>query len=237
LGVVPSSDTPDEDLDDPKSFQSDAYNSVRTSLSLLSPNGVPATVMFTSTQQGEGKSTACRALALSLSRLGRRVVVIDADLRRPNVHRLFGLANRQGLSNLLSGQIAREQAIRNSADSKIDFIVAGDIPPNPTELINSPQMVALLRDLREAYDVVLVDSAPVLGLADAVILSSEVEATVYVIESGRNPVRQIQASLSRLAQGGGTIAGAVLVKFDPGRFGYGYGTEYGYSYDYAERSK
>jgi succinoglycan biosynthesis transport protein ExoP len=237
LGVVPSSDTPEEDLDDPKSVQSDAYNSVRTSLSLLSPNGVPATVMFTSTQQGEGKSTACRALALSLSRLGRRVIVVDADLRRPNVHRLFGLPNRQGLSNLLSGQIVMEQAIHNSADSKIDFIVAGDIPPNPTELINSAQMVALLRELRNAYDIVLVDSAPVLGLADAVILSSEVEATVYVIESGRNPVRQIQASLSRLAQSGGTIAGAVLVKFDPGRSGYGYGTEYGYSYDYADRSK
>jgi succinoglycan biosynthesis transport protein ExoP len=237
LGVVPSSDTPEEDLDDPKSFQSDAYNSVRTSLSLLSPNGVPASVMFTSTQQGEGKSTACRALALSLSRLGRRVIVVDADLRRPNVHRLFGLPNRQGLSNLLSGQIVMEQAINNSADSKIDFIVAGDIPPNPTELINSAQMVALLRELRNVYDIVLVDSAPVLGLADAVILSSEVEATVYVIESGRNPVRQIQASLSRLAQSGGTIAGAVLVKFDPGRSGYGYGAEYGYSYDYADRSK
>lgn len=237
LGVVPSSDTPDEDLDDPKSFQSDAYSSVRTSLSLLSPNGVPGTMMFTSTQQGEGKSTACRALALSLSRLGRRVVVIDADLRRPNIHRLFGAANRQGLSNLLSGQIAVKQAVRSSEDGGIDFIVAGDIPPNPTELINSPQMVALLRELRDAYDVVLVDSAPVLGLADAVILSSEVEATVYVIESGRNPVRQVQASLSRLAQGGGAIAGAVLVKFDPGRFGYGYGTEYGYSYDYADRSK
>ncbi len=237
LGVVPSSDTPDEDLDDPKSFQSDAYSSVRTSLSLLSSNGVPATMMFTSTQQGEGKSTACRALALSLSRLGRRVIVIDADLRRPNIHRLFGESNSQGLSNLLSGQIAKEQAIRSSPDGRIDFVVAGDVPPNPTELVNSPQMVSLLRDLRETYDAVLVDSAPVLGLADAVILSSEVEATVYVIESGRNPVRQVQASLSRLTQGGGTIVGAVLVKFDPGRFGYGYGTEYGYSYDYADRSK
>jgi Mrp family chromosome partitioning ATPase len=84
--------------------------------------------------------------------------------------------------------------------------------------------------------VVLIDSAPVLGLADAVILSSEVEATVYVVESGRNSPRIIQTSLSRLAQGGGTIAGAILVKFDPGRFGYGYGTEYGYSYDYASRN-
>lgn len=231
LGVVPSSDTLDQDLNDPKSFQSDAYSSVRTNLSLL-PEGMPATLMFTSTQQGEGKSTACRALALSLTRLGRRVVVIDADLRRPNIHRLFGVPNRQGLSNVLSGQTALADVIRSSDDGKVDLIVAGDVPPNPTELINSPQMTALLTELRQRYDVVLVDSAPVLGLADAVILSNAVDATVYVIESGRNAARRIQVSLSRLAHGGGTVAGAVLMKFDPGRFGYGYGTEYGYSYEY-----
>ncbi|WP_298810577.1 polysaccharide biosynthesis tyrosine autokinase [uncultured Sphingomonas sp.] len=236
LGVVPSTNTPDQDIEDPKSAQSDAYGSVRTSLSLLSAEGVPSTMMFTSTQQGEGKSSACRAMALSLARLGRRVVIIDADLRRPNIHRLFGLTNRNGLSNVLSGQIDATQATRSSDNGKIDFIVAGDIPPNPTELMNSPQMTALLAELRERYDTVLVDSAPVLGLADAVVLSSLVDATVYVIESGRNPVRQLQASLSRLAQGGGAVAGAILVKFDPGRFGYGYGAEYGYSYDYAERS-
>jgi capsular exopolysaccharide synthesis family protein len=236
LGVVPTSETPNEDLNDPKSFQSDAYSSVRTSLSLLSPTGVPATVMFTSTQQGEGKSTACRALTLSLARLGKRVIVLDLDLRRPNIHRLFEVLNERGMSNVLTGHLPLVDAISRSRDANVDFIVAGDIPPNPTELINSAQMLAALAELRSLYDVVLIDSAPVLGLADAVILSSEVEATVYVVESGRNSPRIIQTSLSRLAQGGGTIAGAILVKFDPGRFGYGYGTEYGYSYDYASRN-
>ena len=236
LGVVPSSDTPTQDLADPKSFQSDAYSSVRTSLSLLSPDGVPRSIMFTSTQQGEGKSTVCQALALSLARLGRRVLIIDVDLRRPNVHRLFGLPNKQGFSNLISGQITLAEAIRTTDDANIDLIVAGDIPPNPTELMASPQVRTMLAELQDGYDAILVDSAPVLGLADAVILSSEVEATVYVIESGRSTPRTVQTSLSRLAQGGGTIAGAVLVKFDPGKFGYGYGTEYGYSYDYASRT-
>jgi capsular exopolysaccharide synthesis family protein len=231
LGVVPSSATPDQDLDDPKSAQSDAYSSVRTSLSLLSSDGVPGTIMFTSTQQGEGKSTACRALALSLSRLGRRVLVIDVDLRRPNVHRLFGVANERGLSNVLTGQIPLADAVRGGG--QVDYVVAGTIPPNPTELINSAQMPSLLAELRGSYDVVLLDSAPVLGLADAVILSSEVDATVYVIESGLNSTRLLQTSLARLAQGNATLAGAVLMKFDPGRSGYGYGTEYGYSYDYS----
>ena len=235
LGVVPSSGTPEEDLNDLKSFQSDAYSSIRTSLSLLSANGMPGTIMFTSTQQGEGKSTACRALGLSLARLGKRVVVIDVDLRRPNIHRLFNAVNRRGLSNVLAGQITLSQAIVAGGERQVDFIVAGDIPPNPTELINSPQMLAIITDLRATYDVVLLDSAPVLGLADAVILSNEVDATIYIVESGLNSARLIQTSLSRLAQGGGTLAGAILMKFNPGRYGYGYGTEYGYSYDYAAR--
>ncbi len=235
LGVVPSSATPEDDLNDVKSFQSDAYSSIRTSLSLLSANGVPGTIMFTSTQQGEGKSTACRALGLSLARLGKRVVVIDVDLRRPNVHRLFEAPNREGLSNVLTGQISLAQAIRLGGEQQVDFIVAGSIPPNPTELINSPQMLAILTELRASYEVVLLDSAPVLGLADAVILSNEVEATVYVVESGLNSARLMRTSLSRLTQGGGTLAGAILMKFDPGRFGYGYGAEYGYSYDYSPR--
>lgn len=236
LGVVPSSSTPRDDLADPKSFQSEAYSSVRTSLSLLTAAGIPRTIMFTSTQQGEGKSTACQALALSLARLGKRVLVIDVDLRRPNVHRLFDLPNERGLSSLLSGQLSLGEAIRPSSTENVDIIVAGDSPPNPTELIDSPQVRVLLTDLQKSYDIILVDSAPVLGLADAVILSSLVDATVYVVESGRNSPRTIQASLARLAQGGGTIVGTVLVKFDPGRFGYGYGTEYGYTYDYSSRS-
>lgn len=235
LGVVPSTETPEEDLNDLKSFQSDAYNSIRTSLSLLSANGIPGTIMFTSTQQGEGKSTACRALGLSLARLGKRVVVIDVDLRRPNVHRLFDAPNRQGLSNVLVNQITLAQSIRSDGEHQVDFIVAGDIPPNPTELINSPQMLALLTELRTTYEVVLLDSAPVLGLADAVILSHEAEATIYVIESGLNSGRLIRTSLSRLAQGGGALVGAILMKFDPGSFGYGYGAEYGYRYDYVSR--
>lgn len=237
LGVVPTSDTPNEDLADPKSFQSDAYSSVRTSLSLLSANGLPRTIMFTSTQQGEGKSTACRALALSLARLGRRVILVDVDLRRPNLHRLFEQPNKAGFSNLVTGQISLGDSIRSTPEPNVDLIVAGDIPPNPTELMDSPRVRALFAELSERYDAVLVDSAPVLGLADAVILSSEVETTIYVVESGRNAPRMMQTSLSRLTQGGGNIAGAVLLKFDPGRAGYGYGTEYGYSYDYGSRDR
>ena len=235
LGVVPASEDPEADLADPKSFQSDAFNSVRTSLSLLTSTGIPSLMMVTSTQQGEGKSTTCKAIALSMVRLGKRVVLVDIDLRRPNLHRLFDLPNSNGFSNLSTGQIDLDQAIRKTSIDNLDLIVAGDIPPNPTELMDNPRLPALLDELRARYDVVMIDSAPVLGLADAVILASRIGTVVYVIESGANSPRAIQSSLSRLSASGGTVAGAVLVKFDPGRFGYGYGTEYGYNYDYGAR--
>lgn len=234
LGVVPVSATPMQDLNDAKSSQSDAFSSVRTSLSLLSRNGAPRSMVVTSTQQGEGKSTATYAIALSFARLGKRVLIIDVDLRRPNVHRLFNLPNRDGLSNLLVGQVADDAAIRGTAQANLDVILAGDVPPNPTELLNSSQMSQLLGRLSERYDVILLDSAPVLGLADAVILANEAEATVFVIEAGRNAPRTVETALTRLRQAEARIAGTVLIKFDPGRLGYG-GTDYGYSYEYGSK--
>ena len=101
--------------------------------------------------------------------------------------------------------------------------------------MNSTRIVDLLNDLLTRYDVVLLDSAPVLGLADAVVLSNVVEATVFVIESAKNSPQIVQNALKRLRQGGGTIVGAILVKFDPGRSGYGTTADYGYSYEYSAR--
>lgn len=235
LGVIPSADSAKDDLGDVKSAQSEAYASVRTSLSLLSRDGTPRSIVVTSTQQGEGKSTASYAMALAFARLGKRVLLIDVDLRRPNVHRFFGLSNTSGLSNYLSSQVSAEKLVHSTNQPQLDIIVAGDIPPNPAELLNSTRIVDLLNDLLTRYDVVLLDSAPVLGLADAVVLSNVVEATVFVIESAKNSPQIVQNALKRLRQGGGTIVGAILVKFDPGRSGYGTTADYGYSYEYSAR--
>ena len=231
LGSVPETDTPEEDLTSPKSAVSEAYSSIRTGLALLE-NGMPKTVMFTSTQASEGKSSACRAVAISLSRLGRTVLVIDADLRRPNAHRLFGLSNRAGVSTLVSGQATLDEVIQHSDIPGVDLIAAGDVPPSPSELINSKPFAQLIAQQADRYDIVLVDSAPVLGLADAVILSNQIEATVFIIEAGRNTVRGANFALTRLRRGGANVVGAVLTKYDPGRLGYGYGDEYGYGYKY-----
>jgi capsular exopolysaccharide synthesis family protein len=231
LGSVPQTDDIDGDVADPKSAVSEAFNSVRTALA-LSEGGMPKTILFTSSQAGEGKSSSCHALALSLVRLGKTVVIVDADLRRPNAHRLFGVKNDIGLSNVLAGLKPVAQAITFPRGEGIGLLTAGEIPPNPSELVNSPQFMKLIGELAEQYDVVLIDSAPVLGIADAIILSSEVEATVFVIEAGRNSIRGAVNALARLRRGNGNLAGALLTKYDPGRLGYGYGHDYAYEYRY-----
>ncbi len=231
LGSIPQTEDIEGDVSDPKSSVSEAFNSVRTSLA-LSEGGMPRTVLFTSSQAGEGKSSSCHALALSIARLGRSVIIIDADLRRPNAHRLFGVKNQHGLSNVLAGLLPIEQAVQTPSKDGVDLLTAGEIPPNPSELVNSPQFMKLVTGLADRYDVVLIDSAPVLGIADAVILSTEVEATVFVIEAGRNSIRGATNALSRLRRGGGNLAGALLTKYDPGKLGYGYGNDYSYEYRY-----
>lgn len=231
LGSVPQTEDIEGDISDPKSSVSEAFNSVRTSLA-LAEGGMPRTVLFTSSQAGEGKSSSCHALALSIARLGRSVIIIDADLRRPNAHRLFGVKNQNGLSNVLAGLLPVDQAIQSPRKDGVDLLTAGEIPPNPSELVNSPQFMKLVTSLAERYDVVLIDSAPVLGIADAIILSTEVEATIFVIEAGRNSIRGATNALSRLRRGGGNLAGGLLTKYDPGKLGYGYGSDYSYEYRY-----
>jgi polysaccharide biosynthesis transport protein len=231
LGSVPAADDVEAEITDPKSSVSEAFNSVRTSLA-LAEGGMPRTVLFTSSQQGEGKSSSVHALALSLTRLGKRVVIVDADLRRPNAHRLFGIKNEIGLSNVLAGLKPVDEALHYPRGEGIAVLTAGEIPPNPSELVNSPQFMKLIGELAERFDVVLIDSAPVLGIADAIILSSEVEATVFVLEAGRNTVRGATNAIQRLRRGGDRIAGALLTKYDPGRHGYGYGQDYSYEYRY-----
>ena len=237
LGTVPKKDDIVAQLADSKSAASEAFSSIRTSLSLAGENGTPRTILFTSAQQGEGKSSTCFALGLSFARLGKRVMILDVDMRRPNAHRLFDIENKVGLSNMLGGQNTLSQIVHTTNVPNVDLITVGDIPPNPIELLSSPNFSALVATLKNTYDVVLMDSAPILGLADAIVLSSDVEATVYVVEAGRNTVRGAKSALERIQRGGAHIVGAVLTKFDAGQFGYSYGAHYGYNYEYASGDK
>lgn len=237
LGVIPKLGkdvTPAEALIDVRSGFAEAYRSVRTALQFSTESGVPAVLVVTSTQPGEGKSTTAKSLARNFALLGKRVLLIDADLRNPSLHRVFDLDNSMGLSNCLSGAAKPGQCIHRVDQAGISIMLSGPLPPNPAELLAGPRMVSLLTQAQERFDQIIIDAPPVLGLADAPILGNIAKGTLLVVESGRTRVGAVQASVKRLMAARTRLLGAVLTKFDAKSAGYGYGYGgYGYnSYQY-----
>lgn len=217
---------------DPKTQVSETFSTLRSSLMLISAHGLPHSLMFTSAMQGEGKSSCCFSTAVALSRIGKRVLIIDLDLRRPNQHNMFGVKNGAGMSDLLSHNKTAAEVIQQSSVEGVWFVPGGAIPPNPAELLASPSTREVLEDLQAGFDVMLIDSPPLLGLADAVEISSMVEACIFVMEAGRNQASHARGSIQRLMQAGANVAGVLLTKFDVRAAGFGYEYAYQYSYEY-----
>ena len=235
LGIspnVPAGTNVVDQLNDAKTSISEAFSSVRTALSLASPDGLPKVIAFTSTREGEGKSTACYATALSLGRSGRSVIILDLDLRRPSQHDFLSEARRVGMSDLLAGNARMEEVVQRSAAANVSIIPGGMIPPNPTELLDSARLDQVIAEAASQYDCVLIDSPPVLGLADAIIVGDRAKQIVYIVESGRNHARGISEALQRLGSANIHILGIVLSRFDPGKAGYAYDYSYTYQYRY-----
>ncbi|MEO7364878.1 MAG: polysaccharide biosynthesis tyrosine autokinase [Sphingomicrobium sp.] len=237
LGVTPKLAAPMDvrtALDEPRSPLSEAYFSILTALQFSTPNGTPQTVMLTSAQAKEGKSTTSLALALGLLKTGSRVLLIDADMRNPSLHKIFGRPLQSGLSNLLTSQGQLKDYIQDTGKPNLSFVMAGQVPPNPAELLSGDGMSRLIAEAAKQFDHVIVDSPPVLGLADAPLLSRSVESIVLVIEAGRTSAAQARHAVERLIAVRGHIIGAILSKFDVRSAGYGYG--YGYDYEYGQKA-
>ncbi len=233
LGVIPKlgrDETPATALLDMRSGFAEAYRSVRTALQFSTESGVPATLVVTSTVPGEGKTTTAKALARNFALLGKRVLLIDADLRNPSLHRAFNLDNSMGLSNCLSGAAKPGQCIHRIEQAGLSVLLSGPLPPNPAELLAGPRMISLLTQATERFDQIVIDAPPVLGLADAPILSNLAKGTLLVVESGRARIGAGQAAIKRLLSARARLLGAVLTKFDSRSVGYGYGYG-GYGYD------
>jgi succinoglycan biosynthesis transport protein ExoP len=220
-----------DQLSDPKSEVSEAYNSVRSSISLASGKGIPKTLAFVSTQAREGKSSTCMATALSMSRLNKKCVVVDLDFRRPNVHKLLGMQNDAGASNVLAGETTAAAVIRPTAFPNLSAITGGPIAPNPTELLTDDRISALFDELAQSFEVIFVDSPPVLSLADALVVSNVCEATIFVAEAGRNSPSSAMRAIGRLRDSNSRILGVVLTRFNARRMGYGYDQAYSYRYE------
>lgn len=237
LGVVPKSvmDDPIEELRDPKSPMAESYSALRSSLLYSTRTGMPQLVLVTSAQPSEGKSTTTFAMARSMALIGKKCLLIDADLRRPSVNKLAGIGNAIGLSSVLVGEHSAEEAIVSTEFDTLHIMPSGPIPPSPAELLSSSRLHALFASLRSQYDVIFVDSAPVLGLADSPGLSALADGVLLVVEANRGRGGQLKSAVRRLRMMKPTILGAVLTKFDPNQAGNAYTTYYQYDY-YTYRS-
>lgn len=232
LGSVPKIEggTPREALLDRKSDMLDAYLAIQTNLGFATEHGVPRSLAVTSTRPNEGKSTTALALSTTLSRAQRRVILIDGDMRSPSIHNLGGVGHEYGLSNFLAGQNDIAAMIFEMPDLGVTAMSAGPIPPNAAELLASNRLAVLIEILLQTYDHVIIDSPPVMGLADAPLIAARVEGVVYAVESHSVRSSMVKTALARLAIANAHVIGGVLTKFDTRKAHYGYGYEYGYSY-------
>lgn len=238
LAVIPLLDkgvSPQEALRDVRSNFSEAYYSLRTALQFSTPNGAPATLLVTSSRPAEGKSTTAYATAVNLARLGRKVLLADGDLRNPSMHRIVGVENDHGMSNLLSGGAELRTLVKSTNQENLDFIACGPLPPNPAELWGGDRLKRVLQDAAQVYDHVVIDGPPVLGFADAPLLSSAADGTMFVLEARGTRRAQAKGALRRLMIGNGHIVGAVLTKFNTKAVQYG-GYDYAYDYHYGPAS-
>ena len=234
LGVVPLLDkgqTTAEAIADIRSGFSEAYYSLRTALQFSTPDGAPPSLLVTSARPAEGKSTTAYAIALNLARVGKRVLLVDGDLRNPSMHRVVGVENERGMSNLLSGSSDLAGVIQRTRQQNLFFIPCGPLPPNPAELWGGDRLRQFLAESRNNFDHVIVDGPPVLGFADSPMLAAAVGGVLFVLESRGTRRGQARGALRRLKVGRARLLGAVLSKFNAKSTSYG-GYDYAYDYNY-----
>jgi capsular exopolysaccharide synthesis family protein len=211
---------------------SEAYFSILTSIQFSGAEKPPKTILFTSTQGSEGKSTTALAIARSMAMVGSKVLLIDGDMRNPSVHRLLAKPMSAGLSDVLVGKAPIAETFHSVGSSGLCVMFAGRMPLNPAELLSTDALDKALDAAGEHFDHVIIDGPPVLGLADSVLLARACEATVFVIEAGRTRASQARIALDRLRAVRASLIGAILTKLDAKE--QGYGDSYGYSYGYGK---
>lgn len=194
----------------PKSPISEQYRTIRTNIQFSSIDAEIKSLMVTSAGPGEGKSTTTANLAVVFAQQGKKVLLIDADMRKPTVHYTFRIENTVGLTNVLTKQATFENAVNQSDIENLDVMSSGPIPPNPAELLGSNAMKELLESLYEAYDIVLFDTPPVLAVADAQILANKTSGVILVTNSGKTDIGAAQKAKELLNNAKGKLLGVVL---------------------------
>lgn len=228
----------EEEIHNAKSSTYEAYFTVRSNLAFSTPQGFPRSLMVTSTAPAEGKSSTSLALAVILGRTNRNVLLIDADMRSPSIQQYIGGNNASGLSNILAGEDDWRALLQPSAFKGVSVLTAGPPPPNAAELLTGNRLKAFLES-DHGFDHIVIDSPPVLGLADAPLISQAVQGCVLVVESRGVALRAVRSSIARLTMAHANIFGIVLTKiqYREGGYGYGYGYSYGNTDDQSEQER
>ncbi len=216
----------------PKNPVSEQFRTIRTNIHFMSVDKPLRRIAFTSSSISEGKSTVTANMAITWAQDGKKVLLIDADLRRSTLHRTFELPNNRGLTTILTSGLSKidlNEVIPNSGIKNLDVLTAGPIPPNPSELLNSKRMLNFLKAVEPMYDLVVIDVPPLLEVTDTQVLSDKLDGIVLVVRAGVTQKAGVARAVEMLKISKARLLGYVLNDADSEDAAYGYGYGYGYS--------
>lgn len=197
---------------DPKSHAKEAYRILRTNIQFSAIDRILKSLVVTSSLAGEGKTTTSVNLAYSIAQTDKKVMLIDCDLRRPMIHKVFEVSNLVGLTTIISENLDYKEFVQRIDDLQIDILTSGPIPPNPTELLGSKRMKNILDKMKEEYDMIIIDSPPVGIVTDAALLSTLADGTLLVCLTGKTELEAIKLSKAALDKVNANIVGVIMNK-------------------------
>lgn len=222
----------------PLAIPSESYRALRTNIQFSRPDVMVETVLVTSSSPSEGKSVSSSNLAIVMAQAGRRVLLVDTDLRRPTVHKKFGIPRDPGLVQLLFSEEPFDPTPFATSVDDLWVIPAGASAPNPSELLGSKAMRELIDSFRQHFDIIIFDAPPILAATDAVLLSTQCDAALVIVKAGSTKDFELEQAMESLANVGAPVIGTVLNGFDVSKaYGYKYKYQYRYEYGYGEDLK
>ncbi|MFB3170031.1 CpsD/CapB family tyrosine-protein kinase [Neobacillus sp. 179-C4.2 HS] len=195
---------------DPKSPISEQYRTIRTNIQYSSIDNEIHTLMVTSSGPGEGKSTSAANLAVVFAQLGKKVLLVDADLRKPTAHRTFGVNNLFGFTTVLTKQSTLEKTVIETEEKDLYILTSGPVPPNPAELLSSKSMEKFIEDAKMLFDYIIFDTPPLLAVADPQIIANKVDGSVFVVSSGKTEIEAAKKAKELLENAKSKLLGVVL---------------------------
>ncbi|MDY2513083.1 CpsD/CapB family tyrosine-protein kinase [Weissella confusa] len=224
---------------EPKHVISEQFRTLRTNIEFAGAAlDKLQVVMFTSAEMSDGKTTVSSNVAITWAQAGKKVLYVDADLRRPTAHSTFDLINTRGLTTILASDAQPKNTVQETFVPNLEVLTSGPVPPNPAELLSSHRMVALVEWMRNNYDIVVLDVPPVMAVTDAQVLVPLIDGTVLVTTFGKTLKNNLQRTVETLRISNAKILGIVeRNRGSRGDAGYGYGSGYGYGYGYGQTDK